>query len=65
MVKMLRRHETGLLGSIQRKISNAGAEGFNSAMRLIKANARGFATSQNIGRGFYSIAESWIWPERE
>ena len=42
VVKMLRRHETGLLNFSQHKISNACAEGFNSAIQLIKANARGF-----------------------
>ena len=42
VVKMLRRHETGLLNFSQHRISNACAEGFNSAIQLIKANARGF-----------------------
>lgn len=42
VVKMLRRHETGLLNYSQHRISNACAEGFNSAIQLIKANARGF-----------------------
>jgi len=42
VVKMLRRHETGLLNYSRHRISNACAEGFNSAIQLIKANARGF-----------------------
>jgi transposase len=42
VVKMLRRHEEGLLNFSQHRISNACAEGFNSAIQLIKANARGF-----------------------
>ena len=42
VVKMLRRHQTGLLNFSQHRISNACAEGFNSAIQLIKANARGF-----------------------
>jgi transposase len=42
VVKMLRRHETGLLNYSQHRINNACAEGFNSAIQLIKANARGF-----------------------
>jgi transposase len=42
VVKLLRRHEAGLLNFSQHKISNACAEGFNSAIQLIKANARGF-----------------------
>jgi transposase len=44
---MLRRHETGLLNFSQHKISNACAEGFNSAIQLIKANARGFRNFTN------------------
>ena len=42
LVTMLRRHETGLLNFSQHRISNACAEGFNSAIQLIKTNARGF-----------------------
>jgi len=42
VVKMLRRHVTGLLNYSRHRISNASAEGFNSAIQLIKANARGF-----------------------
>ena len=42
VVKMLRRHEIGLLNYSRHRISNACAEGFNSAIQLIKANARGF-----------------------
>jgi transposase len=47
VVQMLRRHETGLLNFSQHKISNACAEGFNSAIQLIKANARGFRNFTN------------------
>ena len=47
VVKMLRRHETGLLNFSQHHISNACAEGFNSAIQLIKANARGFRSFTN------------------
>lgn len=47
VVKMLRRHEEGLLNYSQHKISNACAEGFNSAIQLIKANARGFRNFKN------------------
>ena len=42
VVKMLRRHEQGLLNYSRHRITNASAEGFNSAIQLIKANARGF-----------------------
>jgi len=47
VVKMLRRHEEGLLNYSQHGIRNACAEGFNSAIRLIKANARGFRNFTN------------------
>ena len=47
VVKMLRRHATGLLNYSRHKISNACAEGFNSAIQLIKANARGFRNFTN------------------
>jgi transposase len=47
VVKMLRRHETGLLNYAKHRISNACAEGFNSAIQLIKANARGFRSFIN------------------
>ena len=47
VVKMLRRHEAGLLAYSRHRISNACAEGFNSAMQLIKANARGFRNFDN------------------
>jgi transposase len=42
VVKMLRRHLVGLLNYSRHRICNACAEGFNSAIQLIKANARGF-----------------------
>jgi len=47
VVKMLRRHLTGLLNYSQHRINNACAEGFNSAIQLIKANARGFRNFSN------------------
>jgi transposase len=47
VVKMLRRHEQGLLNFSTHRISNACAEGFNSAIQLIKANARGFRNFTN------------------
>jgi transposase len=47
VVEMLRRHKTGLLNFSQHKITNACAEGFNSAIQLIKANARGFRNFTN------------------
>ncbi len=47
VVNMLRRHEQGLLNYSLHRISNACAEGFNSAIQLIKANARGFRNFSN------------------
>jgi len=47
VVKMLRRHLAGLLNYSKHRISNASAEGFNSAIQLIKANARGFRNFTN------------------
>ena len=47
VVQMLRRHENGLLNYSRHRISNASAEGFNSAIQLIKANARGFRNFSN------------------
>ena len=44
---MLPRHQTGLRNFSQHKISNASSEGFNSAIQLIKANARGFRNFTN------------------
>ena len=40
-------HEKGLLNYSRHRISNACAEGFNSAIQLIKANARGFRNFTN------------------
>ena len=47
VVKMLRRHEEGLLSYSKHGISNACAEGFNSAIQIIKTNARGFRNFKN------------------
>jgi transposase len=47
VVKMLRRHAEGLLNYSQHRISNACAEGFNSAIQLLKANARGLRNFTN------------------
>jgi transposase len=47
VVKMLRRHTAGLFNYSTHRLSNACAEGFNSAIQLIKANARGFRNFNN------------------
>ena len=61
VVKMLRRHEEGLLSYSHHRISNACAEGFNSAIQLIKANARGFRTSPTPEQEFCFTVETSIW----
>ena len=54
VVKTLTRHEAGLLNYSRHRISNACAEGFNSAIQLIKANARGFRNFTNYrARGLF------------
>lgn len=47
VVRMLRRHKEGVLNYITHRITNATAEGFNSAIQTIKANARGFRSFEN------------------
>ena len=48
VVKMLRRHRQGLLNYTRYRITNAAAEGFNSIIQTIKANARGFRSFENF-----------------
>ena len=47
VVRMMRRHEEGLTSYAVHRITNACAEGFNSAIHLIKANARGLRNFDN------------------
>lgn len=47
VTRMLRRHLPGLLNYTTHRITNASAEGFNSAIQIIKANARGFRSFKN------------------
>ena len=47
VARMMRRHEQALLSYAVHRITNACAEGFNSAIQLIKANARGFRNFDN------------------
>jgi transposase len=47
VVEMLRRHQEGIFNYSRHPISNACAEGFNSVIQLIKANARGFRNFNN------------------
>lgn len=48
VVRMLRRHRQGLLNYTRHRITNAAAEGFNSIIQTIKANARGFRSFENF-----------------
>ena len=45
---MLRRHLQGLLAYTRHHITNAAAEGFNSVIQNIKANARGLRSFANF-----------------
>jgi hypothetical protein len=45
---MLRRHSDGLFNYTKHRITNAAAEGFNSIIQTIKANARGFRSFGNF-----------------
>jgi transposase len=48
VAKMLRRHRQGLLNYTKHRITNAAADGFNSIIQTIKANARGFRNFANF-----------------
>jgi transposase len=48
VAKMLRRHRAGLINYAKHRITNAAAEGFNSIIQTIKANARGFSSFANF-----------------
>lgn len=45
---MRRRRRDGLLNYTTHRITNAAAEGFNSIIQTIKANARGFRSFDNF-----------------
>ena len=47
VAKMLKRHLPNILTHFKHRITNAAAEGFNSAIQLIKSNARGFRNFEN------------------
>ena len=48
VTKMLRRHRDGLINYTKHRIADAAAEGFNSIIRTLKANARGFRSFGNF-----------------
>jgi transposase len=45
---MLRRHRDGLINYVKHRVTNAAAEGFNSVIQTISANARGFRNFENF-----------------
>jgi transposase len=45
---MLRRHRDGLINYVKHHVTNAAAEGFNSVIQTISANARGFRNFANF-----------------
>ena len=48
VAETLKRHLPGLLAYIKHHVTNATAEGFNSQIQLIKANARGYRKFENF-----------------
>ncbi len=58
VAKMLRRHNDGLINYTSHRVTNAAAEGFNSIIQTLKANARGFAHSTTIASASCSSAAS-------
>ena len=48
VAEMLNRHLPGLLAYIRHRVSNGTAEGLNSQIQLIKANARGYRRFKNF-----------------
>lgn len=48
VAKMLGRHCDGLINYTKHRITNAAAEGFNSIIQTLKANARGFRSFENF-----------------
>jgi transposase len=63
VAKMLRRHRQGLLNYTTHRITNAAAEGFNSIIQTIKANARGFRSFENFRtRILFFCGRLDLWP---
>ena len=48
VAKMLKSHLEGLLAYIMHGVSNGHAEGINSQIQILKANARGFRKFENF-----------------
>jgi len=48
VAEMLKRHLEGLIAYIRHHVTNGTAEGLNSQIQLIKANARGYRKFDNF-----------------
>jgi hypothetical protein len=53
---MLRRHRDGQINDVKHHVTNAAAEAFNSVIRTIAANARGFRQKEPPRDGLLSGA---------
>jgi transposase len=51
--KTLKRHEAGLLSYFEHRITNAGAEGLNSRIQVIKVSARGYRNREHFKTATY------------
>ena len=53
VARMVGRHLDGILNAVVKKVTNAGAEGLNSKIQLIKKNARGFRNRERFKNAIY------------
>ena len=58
---MIKSHLPNLLTYFKHPISNAVAEGLNSKVQTVKANARGYRSFNALGTVFYFTVVAWIW----
>lgn len=53
VAKMIKRHWEGVINAVITKVTNAGAEGINSAIQWIKSTARGFRNRRRFKNAIY------------
>lgn len=53
VAKMIRRHLRGIINAILLGVTNARAEGFNSAIQWLKSSARGFRNRERFRNAIY------------
>lgn len=53
VARMVKRHLYGIVNAVVNKVTNAGAEGLNSGIQRIKAQARGFRNRERFRRAIY------------